>query len=158
MKQIVSLLLSLFLIVAFSGCHNSVDTGDMPPMIDMYGQKYVAPNMPVNELPQGYTYLGELSKEQANGTGLEGCKMYAVTELNSIPDFYLYQECGTPIDDNTVDSEKIQWAYVQWQYSCDPRHRLIQQSYELNFQFRGISDTLAVLTGKKFQVLILLLH
>ena len=69
----------------------------MPPMIDMYGQKYVAPNMPVNELPQGYTYLGELSKEQANGTGLEGCKM-----------------CGTPIDDNTVDSEKIQWAYVQW--------------------------------------------
>ena len=114
MKQIVSLLLSLFLIVAFSGCHNSVDTGDMPPMIDMYGQKYVAPNMPVNELPQGYTYLGELSKEQANGTGLEGCKMYAVTELNSIPDFYLYQECGTPIDDNTVDSEKIQCAYVQW--------------------------------------------
>ena len=114
MKQIISLLLSLFLIVTFSGCHNSVDTGDMPPMIDMYGQKYVAPNMPVNELPQGYTYLGELSKEQANGTGLEGCKMYAVTELNSIPDFYLYQECGTPIDDNTVDSEKIQWAYVQW--------------------------------------------
>lgn len=87
MKQIISLLLSLFLIVAFSGCHNSVDTGDMPPMIDMYGQKYVAPNMPVNELPQGYTYLGELSKEQANGTGLEGCKMYAVTELDSIPDF-----------------------------------------------------------------------
>ena len=38
MKQIVSLLLSLFLIVAFSGCHNSVDTGDMPPMIDMYGK------------------------------------------------------------------------------------------------------------------------
>ena len=114
MKQIISLLLSLFLIVTFSGCHNSVDTGDMPPMIDMYGQKYVAPNMPVNELPQGYTYLGELSKEQANGTGLEGCKMYAVTELDSIPDFYLYQECGTPIDDNTVDSEKIQWAYVQW--------------------------------------------
>lgn len=63
---------------------------------------------------QGDTYLGELSKEQANGTGLEGCKMYAVTELDSIPDFYLYQECGTPIDDNTVDSEKIQWAYVQW--------------------------------------------
>lgn len=26
--------------------------------------------MTVNELPQGYTYLGELSKEQANGTGL----------------------------------------------------------------------------------------
>ena len=48
MKQIISLLLSLFLIVAFSGCHNSVKTGDMPPMIDMYGQKYVAPNMPVN--------------------------------------------------------------------------------------------------------------
>ena len=114
MKQIISLLLLLFLFVTFLCCHYSLVTLFMPPLLVLYGQIYVVSIMSVNELPQGYTYLGELSKEQANGTGLEGCKMYAVTELDSIPDFYLYQECGTPIDDNTVDSEKIQWAYVQW--------------------------------------------
>ena len=116
MKKIMPLVLVLIMMLTFSGSGNKpeVKTGDLPPMIDMAGQKYVAPNMPVDELPEGYTYMGELTGKQANGTGLEGCKMYALTELDSIPDFYLYQECGTPIDDNTVDSENIQWAYVQW--------------------------------------------
>ncbi len=75
-------------------------------MIDMADQKYVAPNMPVDELPEGFAYMGELTEKQANGTGLERCKMYVLTELDSIPNFYLYQECGTPIDENTVDSER----------------------------------------------------
>ena len=70
--------------------------------------------MPVKELPEGYTYLGELTKDQAYTTGLEGCKIYAVAELDSLHDFYLYQECGTPIDENTIDNTKIQWAYTQW--------------------------------------------
>lgn len=114
-KRITPFMLVLIILV-FSGCENKPETaaGDLPPMIDMAGQKYIAPYMPVDELPEGYTYMGELTEAQANDTGLEGCKMYAVTELDSIPDFYLYQECGTPVDDNTVDSEKIQWAYVQW--------------------------------------------
>ena len=30
--------------------------------------------------------------------------MYAVKEKDSFDDFYLYQECGTPIDENTVDT------------------------------------------------------
>lgn len=111
MKKIISVVLLLLTIAAFSGCETNSSS---PPTICMYGQKYVAPNMPVDELPEGYTYLGELSEEQANGTGLEGCKMYAIAELDSIPDFYLYQECGTPIDDHTVDTENRQWAYVQW--------------------------------------------
>ena len=42
--------------------------------------------------------------------------MYAIKELDSFPDFYLYQECGTPISEDTVDSSLRQWAYVQW--SC----------------------------------------
>ncbi len=116
MKKIMPLMLVLIMLLAFSGCGNKPETktGDLPPMIDMAGQKYVAFNMPVDELPEGFTYMGELTEKQANGTGLEGCKMYALIELDSIPDFYLYQECGTPIDENTVDSEKTQWAYVQW--------------------------------------------
>ena len=70
--------------------------------------------MPVNELPEGYEYIGDLSEDAANDTGLAGCKMYAVKEKNSFEDFYLYQECGTPISEDTVDTTQRQWAYVQW--------------------------------------------
>lgn len=115
MKKLTALVL-IMVCVLVAGCGEKPETktGDLPPMIDMAGQKYTAPDMPVNELPEGYTYMGELTAEQANNTGLEGCKMYAAAELDSIPDFYLYQECGTPVDDNIVDNEKIQWAYVHW--------------------------------------------
>lgn len=117
MKKIMSLVLVLMMLLTFSSCAentNSQTKEVLPPMIDMHGQKYVAPHMPVDELPEGYTYYGKLTEEQANGTGLEGHKIYALKELDSITDFYLYQECGTPIDENSVDNEKIQWAYVQW--------------------------------------------
>lgn len=112
MKRIL-LALGIIMLFTLSGCETKPEI-ELPPMIDMAGQKYVAPNMPVDELPEGYTYMGKLTETQANGTGLEGCKMYTYTELDSIPDFYLYQECGTPIDEHTINSEKIQWAYVQW--------------------------------------------
>lgn len=117
MKKILFATLLLLIMAAVSGCGQPSDsqTGDLPPTLDLYGQKYVAPYLPVEELPEGYTYLGELSEEQANGTGLAGCKMYAVAQLDSLPDFYLYQECGTPIDDHTIDAENRQWAYVQCQ-------------------------------------------
>lgn len=88
--------------------------GDTAPAITIQGKNYYAPHMPVDELPEGYEYIGDLPKDAANDTGLEGCKMYAVKELDSFPDFYLYQECGTPIDENTVDPSQRQWAYVQW--------------------------------------------
>ena len=119
MKKILPLVLLLAVVLSFSGCGNQVKNKPpyeimLPPMIDIYGQKYTAVDMPVKELPDGYTYLGELTKEEAYTTGLEGCKMFVVAELNSIPDFYLYQECGTPIDESTIDTTKKQWAYVKW--------------------------------------------
>ncbi len=89
-------------------------TGDLPPTITIFAREYVAPYMPVNELPEGYEYIGDLSEDAASDTGLAGCKMYAVKEKNSFEDFYLYQECGTPINEDTVDTTQRQWAYVQW--------------------------------------------
>ena len=47
-------------------------------MLILHDKNYVASYMPVDELPDGYEYIGELAKEQANDTGLEGCKMYAL--------------------------------------------------------------------------------
>lgn len=118
MKRITSVLLSAFMILSFAGCGKNASqenvSGDLPPMIEVFGNYYTALDMPVNQLPDGYPYLGELTESQANDTGLSGHKMYAQTVLDSVPDFYVYQQCGTPVDENTIDSEKIQWAYVKW--------------------------------------------
>ena len=112
-KMSVFILITVILLVG-CGSNTNAPSGDLPPMITLYGKEYVAPYMPVNELPDGYQYVGELTEEQANDTGLAGCRMYAVKERDSISDIYVYQECGTPIDENTLDSTKLQWAYVQW--------------------------------------------
>lgn len=116
MRRLRGFAWALALALLLAGCGNrpEADTGALPPTITINGYQYVAQYMPVDELPGGYAYLGELSAEDANDTGLEGCKMYAVLEKNSFTDFYLYQECGTPIEENTLDPEQRQWAYVQW--------------------------------------------
>ena len=108
--------IGLVIILALTGCSQSGEdvTGDLPPMITINNKNYVAPYMPVDELPDGYEYIGDLPKEAANDTGVGGCHMYVIKETDSFSDFYLYQECGTPIDENTVDTTQLQWAYVQW--------------------------------------------
>ena len=70
--------------------------------------------MPVDELPEGYEYIGDVPEGAANDAALEGCRIYAVKEESSVTDFYLYQECGTPISKDTVDTTQRQWAYVRW--------------------------------------------
>ncbi len=97
----------LFIILFLIGCGSNKDTSgsDFPLMITLYDRDYVAPYMPVNELPDGYEYIVELAEEQANDTGLAGGKMYAIIERDSLSDFYVYQECGTPIDESTIQKK-----------------------------------------------------
>jgi hypothetical protein len=52
----------------------------------------------LNEFSRGYTYAGDLT---------DGEKV-------TIDNFYVYQECGTPISDNMVDNTPRQWAYMKW--------------------------------------------
>ena len=84
------------------------------PMIIISGKNYVAPNMPIDELPAEYRYLRDLTAEEANNTGLEGCAIYVNPQDDEMNTIYLYQECGTPIGENKVDNTQRQWAYVQW--------------------------------------------
>lgn len=84
------------------------------PMITIMGNHYTAPNMPVEELPEEYHYLRDLTKTEANHTGLEGCAIYIDPQDEDMSEIYLYQECGTPIDEHTVDPTQRQWAYLQW--------------------------------------------
>lgn len=116
MKRIVSAILLASFILLLAGCskQQAEEPHEPAPCIVIDNQYFYAPNMPISELPEGYEYIGVLSKDAANGTGLEGCKMYAVTDADSLRDFYLYQECGTPVGNNTVDTTKRQWAYVHW--------------------------------------------
>ena len=122
MKKIFSVILMATWILLLVGCskQQNVEAPNAPaPSIVIDNQHFYAPNMPVSELPEGYEYIGVLSEEAANGTGLEECKMYAIKERDHFGDFYLYQECGTPIGNNTVDNTKRQWAYVHWSLKED---------------------------------------
>ena len=117
MKRIVSVIFMVACILLPAGCGKpqAEEPNTPAPGIVINNQHFYAPSMPVSELPEGYEYIGVLSKDAANGTGLEGCKLYAIKEMDRFQDFYLYQECGTPVGNNTVDTEKRQWAYVHWE-------------------------------------------
>ena len=54
--------------------------------------------MPVEELPEEYHYLRDLTEKEANDTGLAGCAIYVNPQDEDMSEIYLYQECGTPID------------------------------------------------------------
>ncbi len=89
----------------------SINWAERPTLV-LGGEAYVDPYMPLSSLPYGYALAGELSTQQANDTGLEGCKYY--TNPKDADSFYVYEICGTPIDLNTLDSEALQWAYKRW--------------------------------------------
>lgn len=82
------------------------------PTLIIDGVSYVNPYMSESSLPYGYQSAGKLTEEQANNTGLEGIEYFI--HPSGAEDFYTYQECGTPIDLNTVDSEQRRWAYMRW--------------------------------------------
>ena len=82
MKRIVFVMLLIACSLLPVGCSNKqVEEPNEPaPSIVIDSQHFYAPNMPISELPEGYEYIGVLSEDAANGTGLEGCKMYALKE------------------------------------------------------------------------------
>ena len=62
---------------------------------------------PLEELPEGYGYIGNLTEDQALDSGLAGCKVYADLTLDPSErrDVYLYQ----PVGENGGE-----WAYVKY--------------------------------------------
>lgn len=120
MRRWMLMVLTVICIFGMSGCGKTADgkgdvaSGDLPPMLVMGNCNYIAREMPVSELPENFECMGEITEQEANDTGLQGCKYYANKYISSFDEFYVYQECGTPIDENTVDPEQRQWAYVKW--------------------------------------------
>lgn len=117
MKKLKVLVIVFVCLVELVGCvpkNNDVDSGAIPPMLVMNNEYYVIRGIPITKLPENYECMGEITEKEANDTGLQGCKYYANKFISSFDEFYVYQECGTPIDENTVDPMQRQWAYVKW--------------------------------------------
>lgn len=115
MKKLITLVLAMVCVLGLAGCaQQKATSGDLPPMLVMNNCNYIAREMPVNELPEDFECMGEITEKEANDTGLQGCQYYANKYISSFDEFYVYQECGTPIDENTLDPEQRQWAYVKW--------------------------------------------
>ena len=115
MKKSIMLICSLAALLALTGCtskSNDTISGDTMQIITIYNRDYIASDTTISELPSGYQYIGELPEEAANDTGLGGCKMYVVKELNNLTDFYLYQEYGNGSGEGENSSKQTQGSYV----------------------------------------------
>ena len=120
MKRIISTLMILCLIFSAAACSTSQPdenekTYDSAPVIVINGNEYFADIASIaNELPDGYEYGGKLTEEQIKYAYINGTEYYFDKQRENLYDFYVYQECGTPVDDENVDNTKRQWAYVRW--------------------------------------------
>lgn len=120
MKRIISTLMIFCLIFSLAACStgktNETDTTYTgAPKIVINGNEYFADIASiVNELPEGYEYGGELTEEQLKYAYIDGTEYYFDKQRENLYDFYVYQECGTPVDNENVDNSKRQWAYVKW--------------------------------------------
>jgi hypothetical protein len=98
-----------------SGSANSKTPYNGAPKIVLDGNDYFAPDLDIlNELPEGYIYAGELTDEEKQYADIDGSQYYILDGAEEIDDFYVYQECGTPVSDSEVDNAQRQWAYVKW--------------------------------------------
>ena len=80
-KTLLSFLIMMsLLLVGCTAAEKSkygTDVGELPPALIMAGQNFFANTMSIDELPEDYEYMGDLTDEEANDTGLAGCKYYA---------------------------------------------------------------------------------
>ena len=85
------------------------------PKIVLDGHNYFATELRiVNEVPERYLYAGELTDQEKKYAFIDGSKYYTPNSDGVPEDFYIYQECGTPVSEHEVDNTKRQWAYVKW--------------------------------------------
>ena len=122
MKKIITIAFSLMLLFALVGCGaqtSSSANAEKPytgaPKIVLNGYDYFASEpIIVHELPEGYSYAGELTDKEKEYAHIYGSEYYIQDGAETIDDFYVYQECGTRISDTEIDNTQRQWAYVKW--------------------------------------------
>ena len=121
MKKMLAFLISILCVISMVGCGSNArgnTSNDKPysgaPKIVLNGQDYFANEaVIVSELPDGYSYAGELTDQEKEFAYINGAKYYLPMGTESIDDFYVYQECGTPVSEQEIDNTKRQWAYFK---------------------------------------------
>lgn len=109
------ILSAVFLFVGCSSKNSKAEDKNALPTIILFNREYISQNAPIETLPEGYDYVGTLSEDAANNTGLTGCKMYLNKKLSSLNHVYVYQECEISVDESMESSSnQMQWAYVKW--------------------------------------------
>lgn len=117
---LIAILLCIVLAVCFltnpKTAQEAATTGDLPPMLTFGEARYVAPEKPVTHLPYGYIRAGLVTKEQSGDTNLQGHDyfIHEGDDPDAPEDLYVWQECGTAVAVDLVDSTQRQWAYVRW--------------------------------------------
>ena len=122
MKKMLAFLISILCVISMVGCGSNArgnTSNDKPysgaPKIVLNGQDYFANEaVIVSELPDGHSYAGELTDQEKEFAYINGTKYYLPMGTESIDDFYVYQERGTPVSEQEIDNTKRQWAYVKW--------------------------------------------
>ena len=122
MKKMLAFLISILCVISMVGCGSNARgniSTDKPyagaPKILLNGQDYFANEaVIVSELPDGYSYAVELTDQEKEFAYFNGEKYYLPIGTEAIEDFYVYQECGTPVSEQEIDNTKRQWAYVKW--------------------------------------------
>ena len=122
MKKMLAFLIGILCVISMVGCGSNArgnTSNDKPysgaPKIVLNGQDYFANEaVIVSELPDGYSYAGELTDQEKEFAYINGAKYYLPMGTESIDDFYVYQECGKPVSEQEIDNTKRQWAYVKW--------------------------------------------
>ena len=121
MKKMLAFLISILCVISMVGCGSNArgnTSNDKPysgaPKIVLNGQDYFANEaVIVSELPDGYSYAGELTDQEKEFAYINGAKYYLPMGTESIDDFYVYQECGTPVSEQEIDNTKRQLSYVK---------------------------------------------
>ena len=113
MKKLFAVLIALLCIMSLVACQSKT-SNESRDIITIYNRNFAIEGEPTLDLPADYEYIGDLPKDAANKTGLDGCKMYVINTRNSFTDFYLYQECDMPTNENIKENNQSQMAYVHW--------------------------------------------
>ena len=87
---------------------------------DRNGNEYFADIVSiVNELPDGYEYGGKLTEEQIKYAYINGTEYYLDKHKENLYDFYVYQECGTPVDLSLIHiSEPTRLGMISYAVFC----------------------------------------
>ena len=96
---------------------------DWMHILTIEGKDYSGQDAPSESLPKGYVFLREITKEEANGTDLGGCKLYVSPDHALTEGFWLYQPSDKLTASWDYQTPLPEWIYTHWYLAPQPEDR-----------------------------------